>query len=248
MILCRLQGLLCAELGHSHLAFTVPPLGDNASVVAVPDWLAASDKAVYIIGLSAIGGQCRACWAPLPIPDAVIGPSQCWLVLGMHVTRVVTSVRPDVEHVEAAAASASHYDREEVGFRRPSIASPIHQCVFRGVWVRGVVAVIPGLSSRQGTQDRAVVFLDPRPVGLLPSVVCLPAGRNEIEDVLCHLGLGYRKASLFAYKGSTYVASRSLHVMVALQWLTLLMLVVGILIGLLELGQIILRPPPVGSE
>ena len=110
-----------------------------------------------------------------------------------HVTRMVEHVGSDKTELQIAAAEATHSNVEDLRFAHPKADSPLHNLVHRGLQMTGVLAATP--KSESGRNTGVFVFVDPRPLGLLPTFEVVPAGILPISRILDFLGfvppLGY---------------------------------------------------------
>ncbi|CAE7459879.1 unnamed protein product [Symbiodinium sp. KB8] len=129
--------------------------------------------------------------APHTIPRESI--SHKWYVMRSHVTRMVEHVGSDKTELQIAAAEATHSNVEDLRFAHPKADSPLHNLVHRGLQMTGVLAATP--KSESGRNTGVFVFVDPRPLGLLPTFEVVPAGILPISRILDFLGfvppLGY---------------------------------------------------------
>ena len=126
------------------------------------------------------------CWDDNPqyIPREV--GKHTWFAMRSHVNRLPAYDGPSFEELCEIAAAAFDNTVQELVFAVPEHDSPLRHFVYQGELMRGVLAAEPCTPS--GSRPGALVFFDPRALGLSPFFrVCMP-GWLAVPPLAAFLG------------------------------------------------------------
>ena len=112
--------------------------------------------------------------------------SHKWYVMMSHVTRLVEHIGSDRNEIQTAAAEAMHCNPEDLRFAYPKASSPLHNLVYHGFQMTGVLAATPRFG--HGRNIGLFMFVDPRPLGIRPTFEVVPAGSMPVSRILDFLG------------------------------------------------------------
>ena len=112
--------------------------------------------------------------------------SHKWYVMMSHVTRLVEHIGSDRNDIQTAAAEAMHCNPEDLRFAYPKASSSLHNVVYHGFQITGVLAATP--RSEHGRNVGVFMFVDPRPLGIRPTFQVVLAGSMPISRILDFLG------------------------------------------------------------